>query len=130
MRFDFKTSLVSILLASLAVSAQYYSLGWQPGQPQVSSTPTFYTQALPSPTPTSTSASKSFTYSSLLNFNLWETFTSITGINFAQNEDDLWGSRVPLITDENFDTFITNETLSDEEEKDRVWILEVFVLFM
>jgi hypothetical protein len=36
--------------------------------------------------------------------------------------------RVPLITDENYDEMIVKEALTEEEERDRVWFLVMWVL--
>jgi hypothetical protein len=55
-------------------------------------------------------------------FNRW-------GINIterleaAKANTEIWDSRIPLITDDNYNDLIVNEVLTTEEEKDRVWFL-------
>jgi hypothetical protein len=39
----------------------------------------------------------------------------------------LWDDRIPLITDENYGELIVNETLTEGEEKNRVWFLVITV---
>ena len=45
----------------------------------------------------------------------------------ASKSLDVWDKRIPLITDDNFDEIIVNEEMSEEEARDRIWFLIVFV---
>jgi len=129
--------LYALTLAALALAApscaQYFSAGWTPGQAS---------QAVPSdktPEPTSSSLEAEamplhpppqgqprFDLSYILS-----TFFNRFGLNIterleaAQSIPEIWDSRIPLVTDDNFDKLIVNEELTDEEEKHRVWILIV-----
>ena len=38
-----------------------------------------------------------------------------------------WDERIPLITDENYGELIVNETLTAQEERERIWFLIVYV---
>jgi len=54
------------------------------------------------------------------------------GINISEKLAEvrsrkLWDDRIPLITDENYEELIVNETLAEAEEKDRVWFLVITV---
>jgi hypothetical protein len=43
----------------------------------------------------------------------------------AQAQSEIWDTRIPLITDENYNDIIVNEVLTEEEAKNRVWFLIV-----
>lgn len=55
------------------------------------------------------------------------------GLNYTAAREEaerrkanMWDRRIPLITDDNYESLIVNETFSDEEEeKERVWFLIV-----
>ena len=34
-----------------------------------------------------------------------------------------WDQRIPLITDDNYNDLIVNESLTEQEEKDRTWLI-------
>lgn len=43
-----------------------------------------------------------------------------------RRKTNMWDPRIPLITDDNYESLIVNETFSsEEEEKERVWFLIV-----
>jgi hypothetical protein len=120
---------LALLACVTSARSQYFSAGWAPGDPTAD---------------TSSSAQPEQTYSPVfkpLSGNpLQDFFTSGPlaqlfakwGFNLTQYveaakklEAERWDSRIPLITDENYDDIILNETLTPAEEKDRVWFLVV-----
>lgn len=136
--------LPSLAVASLAlvsnVQAQYFSDGWKPGQP-VRKAGTGYT-IQPSPThvagvPEQTaSAQKSpFDLSTYLEMGPIKSLFSRAGVNITERleaarlqQDELWDSRIPLITDDNYKDLIEEEEFGSlEEEKDRLWFIVMFV---
>jgi hypothetical protein len=56
-------------------------------------------------------------------------FINRLGVNITERLEaarafpEIWDSRIPLVTDDNFNELIVNEELTDEEEKQRVWLL-------
>ncbi|KAF9057814.1 hypothetical protein BJ165DRAFT_1329112, partial [Panaeolus papilionaceus] len=120
-----------------SVNASYFSAGWAPGQKvETAATPaaTFNPQSTATAPPQATP----FSLASLLDINnlltsgpavaLFKNF----GINITERvqqvaERKIWDERVQLITDDNFDELITNEPLTEQEERDRVWILAITV---
>jgi hypothetical protein len=122
------------LLALLASSnAQYFSAGWSPGQKQPEP------QSL-KPVPIAAEPVKATTPFSLL--SLFDTNKILTsgpsvalfdrfGINITERIEaslaQIWDERIPLITDDNYDDLIVNESLTELEEIDRVWIIVMYV---
>lgn len=53
--------------------------------------------------------------------------SSLIGFNITGTPAVTWDERIPLITDENYAEIIVNETLTSEEEKERVWFLIITV---
>lgn len=53
--------------------------------------------------------------------------SSLIGLNITGTPSATWDERIPLITDENYAEMIVNETLTPEEEKERVWFLIITV---
>ena len=133
-----KLSLASIFLLALvgSSSAQYFSAGWQPGRaaqettdasvPEPSSTPEAAAPAQPQ---------KPFSFFSLFDLNHILTsepaaalFNKV-GINITERVQNakIWDERVELITDDNYKELIVNEPLTEKEEKDRVWVIVMYV---
>jgi hypothetical protein len=129
----------SPILAALAIAAsvdaQYFSAGWAPGQPIPEEA---------SPLPISqpekgAPATKRISPSSIASqFDLSKILTSEPavslfarfGINITEKvqgaleqSKNQWDERIPLITDDNYKDLIVNEPLTEEEEKDRTWII-------
>jgi hypothetical protein len=115
-------------------SAQYFSAGWAPGQAvptDAPSSPSFEPDTTPLPPPRQGESRFSLSYllsngpvSQLVNrlgFNLTERLEA------AQTESEIWDNRIPLVTDDNYNELIVNEVLTEEEEKDRVWFLIMWV---
>jgi hypothetical protein len=122
--------LLPLLALAPLVAAEYFSAGWQPGQPA------HPTQAPPAPTytpspPSSKGLSDLFSLNTLLTLppvaGLFDRF----GINITErvalSRADLWDERIPFITDHNYNDLIVNEALTEEEQASRVWLLVVYV---
>jgi len=133
----------TLLSFSTSISAQYYSTGWQPGQkvvredvdaqgwtasdhPEGSPPPPVDTGAvLPAETP--------FHWSKILTEGPIGNALLKVGLNYTAAREEaerrkanMWDRRIPLVTDESYESLIVNETFSDEEEKkERVWFLIV-----
>ncbi|KAI9467109.1 hypothetical protein BJY52DRAFT_1236490 [Lactarius psammicola] len=127
--------LITLAFAALTLvapsGAQYFSDGWTPGQ------------AVPTVTPDASSfdpkttsippreGESRFSLSYLLSTGPAAQLFNRLGINIterleaARNNSEIWDGRVPLITDDNYNDFIVNEVLTEEEEKSRVWLLIV-----
>ncbi|KAG7097453.1 hypothetical protein E1B28_004798 [Marasmius oreades] len=130
------------------VKAQYFSEGWKPGSDQdVSSDAPNIAQGVtkvfgaqpPQQTqessPPQAVSQKPKRLSELLDFT-WvltsspvSSLFSTVGINItekvAKAKESPWDVRIPLITDDNYETLIVNEPLTEEEEKARTWVLIV-----
>jgi hypothetical protein len=140
-----KLSLASLSTLALigSASAQYFSAGWTPGQKvqQEEKTATFAFVPQASPTaPAAANAPKAtpFSFSSLFDISKILTtepavkFFNNFGINITERVQaayaaQLWDERIELITDSNYEDLIVNEPLTEEEEKDRVWVLVISV---
>ena len=130
---------------AVSVSGQYFSEGWKPGQ-AVSKAATGYTSATSvySPQNTDTSGGQQATteskgLSSLLDLtNLLQTgpakaFFGSIGVNItekialAQEQTKIWDPRIPLITDDNYESMIVEEKFETlEEETNRVWFFVMY----
>jgi len=135
-----KLSLATFNLLALvaSVSAQYFSAGWTPGQKQPAPQ-TFDTK--PAPIPEATKAANPFSLSKLYNSfsaeKLLTSWPSIAlfdrfGINITERVETsllakIWDERIPLITDNNYNDLVVNEVLTEQEEKDRVWMIVISV---
>lgn len=115
-------------LAFVAPScAQYFSAGWTPGQAVPTDTPESPSSSLgaeTTPLPPPVQGQSRFDLSYILNRfggNVRESLEAARAR--AQALPEIWDSRIPLITDDNFNELIVNEELTDEEEKRRVWLL-------
>lgn len=134
-----KVSVLSSLACFFAVSnAQYFSQGWQPGQPTTSTvgsipkgTPVFQPEGgaqaeKPAAAPGFMDALAQGSVGQLL---------AKAGINLtaaaaaAATYEDLWDMRVPFIHDDNYDELIVNEPLTPEEEAERTWFLIMYASF-
>ena len=136
-----KLSLAAISLFALAGSsnAQYFSGGWRPGQAAQETTATYVPEPSSTPEPAAPAQpQKPFSLSSLFDFNRILTsgpaaaLFSQVGINITEKvqaalDVKIWDERVELITDENYKELIVNEPLTEQEEKDRVWIIVMCV---
>lgn len=142
--------LSSLLAACAPATAQYFDEGWKPGMPVRDQPPAQQYQgqqpfAVP-PQAKPTVPSKSKTPLELYNQvadkisveNVLGSGPAVAifdkfGINItdklanASKALDVWDKRVPLITDENYEDIIVNEEMTEEEARDRVWFLIMFV---
>ncbi|KAJ6536732.1 hypothetical protein DFH09DRAFT_1178621 [Mycena vulgaris] len=126
----------SCLLALAATAhAQYFSGGWVPGQAATAES------AAPSaggggvPTSQKAQPAERFSFSTLFDINKILTSGPIkglfekAGINITERLEAAavspWDTRVPLITDENYHDMVINEAMTEEEERDRVWVIVV-----
>jgi hypothetical protein len=120
-------------LASVApATAQYFSPGWSPGQavPTAAPSPSSFqpeTGSLPSPR----EGDSRFSLSNILSTGSVARLFESLGLNIterleaARANSEIWDTRIPLITDENYNDVIVNEVLTEEEAKNRVWFLVV-----
>jgi len=128
---------------STSVYAQYYSAGWQPGQKVVREdvdtrdwAPGDSPEGSPPPpvdTGVAPPAETPFHWSKILTEGPIGNALLKVGLNYTAAREEaerrkanMWDKRIPLITDENYESLIVNETFSsEEEEKERVWFLIV-----
>lgn len=136
-----KLSLAAISLLALAASsnAQYFSGGWRPGQAAQETTDAYVPEPSSTPEPAAPAQpQKPFSLSSLFDFNRILTSApaaalfSQVGINITEKvqaalDVKIWDERVELITDDNYKDIIVNEPMTEQEEKDRVWIIVMCV---
>jgi hypothetical protein len=123
----------TLALAALALvapsCAQYFSSGWTPGQAVPTNTPASPLAAETRPLPPPSQAQSPFSLSYILSTGPVSQLFDRFGINIterlevARTNSDIWDTRVPLVTDDNFNDLIVNEVFTDEEEKHRVWLL-------
>lgn len=115
--------LLVLAIAGLA-NAQYFSAGWTPGQP----VPTL---SSPPPPPQSQPANPAVAVSNwfdtLLTGGPLSALASLAGFNVSISQDVAWDKRIPLITDVNFADVIVRESMTPEEEEQRVWFLVMYV---
>ncbi|KAF7335333.1 hypothetical protein MSAN_02344100 [Mycena sanguinolenta] len=127
--------LFGVLALAVAANAQYFSEGWVPGQ-AVTAEPSAPSSGGPPPsTGQKPQQSEPFSFSSFLDINnilasgpvkgLFEK----AGINITERLEAAalspWDDRIPLITDENYFDMVVNETMTEEEEDKRVWVIVV-----
>ncbi|KAF8645480.1 hypothetical protein AX16_007765 [Volvariella volvacea WC 439] len=133
-------ALLTTTFTTLA-NAQYFSAGWSPGEPVPAADDT----VAPQPTAYDPSANNGHTdkqgpqsLSSLFDMkNILGSRPSVAlfarfGINIterlATQFDNMWDERIPLITDDNYEDVIAREQFeSEEEERNRLWLLVVTV---
>ncbi|KAF5363624.1 hypothetical protein D9756_000322 [Leucocoprinus leucothites] len=131
--------LLPFLTLAPLVSAQYFSEGWKPGQPEHN------TQDAPAPAYTpgaehpaaSSAPTQSPTLSELFSINTLLTLSPVAslferfGVNITERvaltKANFWDERISLITDDNFQELIVREPLTEEEERDRVWVAVISV---
>ncbi|KIK64873.1 hypothetical protein GYMLUDRAFT_240812 [Collybiopsis luxurians FD-317 M1] len=117
-----------------SVHAQYFSEGWKPGQA--------VTQEPLASGPAATQAAQQNQQSSsgsdsplgkILSSSPVSSFFAKAGLNISSLASAAgltstaypWDTRIPLITDMNFNDTIVNEVMTEEEEKDRTWFIVV-----
>lgn len=132
-----RLSFASLACCVAAVSAEYLSEGWKPGQ-----APTSLVEVAPQFTPGAQPAggdspSTGRPKSGLTSFltegpvgSLLEKFGVNLSSSLAKAEAaayyELWDKRIPLIHDDNYEEVIVNEPLTPEEEAERVWFLIMY----
>ena len=135
--------LLTLFSLSTLVYAQYFSAGWQPDQKVVREdvdtrkwTPGSSPEEDPS-SPSDTGATPPteafFHWSKVLTQGLIGDALLKIGLNYTavreeaeRRKTNMWDPRIPLITDDNYESIIANETFSsEEEENERVWFLIV-----
>ncbi|KAI0691380.1 hypothetical protein BC835DRAFT_1547400 [Cytidiella melzeri] len=128
-------TLASLAYFSAVASAQYFSEGWKPGQkatPTAAWTPEFTPgaqQAADGDATTQAAATAQGGFMEALAQGPVGALLGKAGINIsaslaaAQTANELWDERIPLIHDDNFDELIVEESLTPEEELDRLWFL-------
>lgn len=123
------------LATALLTSAQYLSQGWQPGQPasitQDDPAPV-YTPGVEHPGTSSASSglSELFSLHTLLTWSPVASLLEHLGVNITEHvaltRARLWDERITLITDDNFQELVVREPLTEEQVKDRVWIVIMY----
>ncbi|KAH7926805.1 hypothetical protein BV22DRAFT_1032552 [Leucogyrophana mollusca] len=122
--------LSSLLALAGIVNAQYFSAGWAPGQPLPSQNPsTGYAARPPPATPKKGSnyPPKPSFLDTLVTSGPVGALSSLVGLNLSGASNINWDDRIPLITDDNYGELIVNETLTPEEEQERLWFLIITV---
>ncbi|OSX59329.1 hypothetical protein POSPLADRAFT_1035645 [Postia placenta MAD-698-R-SB12] len=122
--------LVAPLALSLCASAQYFSEGWKPGQPVTYEAVPTAVNGQAAPAPTSNGRAR-FSFSDILTSGPIGSAMGKLGVNLtekwekakAEADAEIWDTRIPLITDDNYDDLIVNEPLGPEEEDSRVWFM-------
>ncbi|OJA15338.1 hypothetical protein AZE42_03333 [Rhizopogon vesiculosus] len=106
------------------VDAQYFSAGWTPGQPVPSQSASPVHTSIPPSNPAKQHGPGKMSFlDSLVTVGPLAAISSLIGLNITGTPAVTWDERIPLITDENYAEMIVNETLTPEEEKERVWFL-------
>ncbi|KAM5534813.1 hypothetical protein V8D89_011529 [Ganoderma adspersum] len=130
--------LFSSLLCAASAHAQYFSAGWSPGQKapaaeQASSPEPVHTfdPAAHAAEATAAGGQQPGIVDRLLTSGPVASLFGKLGVNMsdavARGGLSPWDERIPLVTDENFGEMIVNETLTAEEERERIWFLIVSV---
>lgn len=129
-----------LALTITTTNAQYFSSGWTPGQkeaptaPAEAPEPTFVPKQ-PGTQPGAAPAGM-FDLSRILTSGPVASLFASAGINISEKMDQalvmnkFWDDRIPLITDDNYGEMIVNETLTEEEEEERVWFLAMYVFLI
>ncbi|KAF8638534.1 hypothetical protein AX17_002077 [Amanita inopinata Kibby_2008] len=116
-----------LLVSAAFANAQYFSTGWTPGQP-IAPEPTDAAKAYVHDSTARRQPSPGF-FNSLLSSKPVESFFSKYGVNITKTLEpiELWDERIQLITDDNYRDIIVNEVLTEEEEKERTWVIAITV---
>lgn len=131
----FSVNFLGLTAFVASASAQYFSDGWAPGQPATTTIPTASSSSKPSPSPTSAPTIGSlFDLSNILSSDPFASLFARVGVNItdklgaARAKAKFWDDRIPLITDDNYGSLIVNETMTEDEENERVWfiVMQVF----
>ncbi|TFK55412.1 hypothetical protein OE88DRAFT_1672021 [Heliocybe sulcata] len=120
----FLLQLASLAYLAVCVSGQYFSEGWQPGQPVPSANPERALRPGASP-PQGAPGQAQQDSAGLL--GAVSGLLEKAGINITKNTGPGWDERVPLITDANYEEMVVNEELMPEEEEERAWFIVVTV---
>jgi hypothetical protein len=127
--------ILAVLTFVASIEAQYFSAGWAPGQPipeEASPLPTSQPEkgALPSKRISPSTIASQFDISKILTSEPVVSLFGRFGINITEKvqaafeqSKNKWDERIPLITDDNYNDLIVNEPLTEQEEKDRTWII-------
>lgn len=134
-----KLASVICLSLSWAVSAQYFSEGWKPGQPVTRGTGFSYetvaataqqAQATQDAPEAPASPKSLFDLTTYLESGPLKALFSRAGVNITEKLEEsralnkIWDERVTFIHDDNYEQMIVEEEFdSAEEERDRVWFL-------
>ncbi|EIM85644.1 uncharacterized protein STEHIDRAFT_169510 [Stereum hirsutum FP-91666 SS1] len=140
--------LASVLSLLPLANAQYFSEGWAPGMPvptmPAAPPPSLHQSTggasggVPEPVsakstlPSLSELSERFSLQNILSSAPVSALFDKAGINITERLanaqiNNFWDSRIPLITDENWEDILVNEELTEEEEKDRVWFILITV---
>lgn len=124
--------LLPFLAIAPLTSAQYLSQGWQPGQPasitQDAPAPVYTPQ--PGTSSPSSGLSELFSVHTLLTWSPVASLLEHLGVNITERvsltKARLWDERITFITDDNFQELVVREPLTEEQAKDRVWIVIMY----
>ncbi|KLO08517.1 hypothetical protein SCHPADRAFT_908550 [Schizopora paradoxa] len=139
-----KLSSAFCLSLSWAVSAQYFSEGWKPGQPvargtgysyeTVAASTAYQAQATQDAPAVPASPKSLFDLTTYLESGPLKALFSRAGVNITEKLEEsralnkIWDERIPFINDDNYEEMIVNEEFESlEEERDRVWFLVITV---
>jgi len=127
--------LLPFLAIAALTSAQYLSQGWQPGQPAYvtqDAPASIYTPGVEQPGTSSASSglSELFSVHTLLTWSPVASLLEHLGVNITEHvsltKAHLWDERITLITDDNFRELVVREPLTEEQVKNRVWIVIMY----
>ncbi|KAJ7205305.1 hypothetical protein GGX14DRAFT_645322 [Mycena pura] len=128
-----------VLALATAVNAQYLSSGWTPGQAVTAegAAPSFVGVPRQAAEPAQpASLSSLFDMKRILSSESVKGLLAKAGINITEQLEvaaaaaavSPWDTRIPLITDDNYVDMVVNETMTEEEERQRVWVIIVSAL--
>lgn len=126
---------LGLLTLTASVSAQYFSEGWAPGKPVTDEPPP--PAATPGPGGGKPVAQQqggglqsAFDLTKVLESGAVSKLFSRIGINISAQIEaaraqgaNPWDSRIPLITDDNYDDIVVKEVLTQQEEEKRLWFI-------
>lgn len=142
---------LAVLALVSAASAQYISEGWKPGQPVVKgetgytyqsatstgashATPTGFSVQGQKGEPDLKASAKNlmsmFSLETVLESAPMQALFGRAGVNISEKleaaraSSSIWDSRIPLLTDDNYEDTVVEEQFGTlEEERDRVWFI-------